>query len=270
MNQKQIYLSDQYKDPSYLDARIRFHEQFSANKTEVMTWFYEYLHLPSACKILELGCGTGKLWHLNIQRIPSGWSIIVSDFSKGMIERVQQVLSEVQNIFSFQVLNAQHIPFKDNVFDAVIANNMLHHVSDVEESIRQIQRILRPGGRLFTITNGRNHMRELDDLVPSYIPHIPPRELLGNFLLQDGQDILGRHFEVVNLHKYNDYVTVTEADPLVLYCLSRVPLFDNRNAITRIQKVEFKKHVEKILRDKGGRINIAKDTGLLIATKKLN
>ena len=84
---QQYLKTDQYKDSSNLDARVAIHQRFSTNPYGWFRWIFDtLLKLPSSARILELGCGHGLLWKENVDRIPSGWMITLSDLSPGMLD----------------------------------------------------------------------------------------------------------------------------------------------------------------------------------------
>jgi hypothetical protein len=83
-------LTDQYKDAAKFDARIRLHRLFSTNKFGWQRWCFDHYALPAAARVLELGCGPAHLWTLNLDRLPPGWCITLTDFSAGMLERAQR------------------------------------------------------------------------------------------------------------------------------------------------------------------------------------
>jgi len=123
LSDQKYLLTEQYKNASNLNARFQLHERFSTNKYGWHRWVFDQLHLPPSCRILELGCGPGYLWLKNNDRIPDGWEITLSDFSPGMLQEAQQNLSPSDHPFTFEVIDAQSIPFADESFDAIIANH---------------------------------------------------------------------------------------------------------------------------------------------------
>ena len=86
--------------------------------------------------MLTLGCGPGILWKTNAERVPSDWTVVVSDFSSGMVAEARANLNDGPNEFAVGMVNAETIPFADECFDAVTANHMLYHVPDREAAFR--------------------------------------------------------------------------------------------------------------------------------------
>jgi len=258
----QDYLrSDQYQNASNLNARIQLHRRFSTNTYGWMFWIFDQLRLPSRSHILDVGCGPCDLWFGNYERIPHGWQITLSDFSPGMLDQGRDKLSPHQREFGFLVADAQALPFENETFDAVIANSMLYHVPDRPRALSEIHRVLVPGGRLFAATNGENHMREARELLRSIDPKAKMATAADEFGLENGFDQLTLFFSEVTLHRYEDGLVVTEAEPLVAYILSTkrsAMLNDNPEPLTRLIK-------ERIHQDKA--VYITKDGGLFEALK---
>ena len=250
-----VYLrSDQYRTSENLDARIRFHDRFSTNPLRWPQWVFDRLLAGPAARVLEVGCGSGTLWEQNRSRVPAGWEIVLSDFSPGMAARARHLGLPVA------VLDAQDLPFSAARFDAVIANHMLYHVPDRPRALAEIRRVLRPGGRLYAATGGRDQFHELFDLVRRFDPGIVLWDGRGpdSFLLETGREQLAPWFSNVLLHRYDDSLLVTEVEPLVDYVASKVAL---------PEKAAFSRFVEEEMRRQGGSLRISKDYGLFEAVR---
>ena len=154
----------QYKDASNLDQRVSLHERFSTNPQGWHSWVFAQLDPPPFANILEVGCGPGRLWAQNQSSFNSGWRVILSDFSPGMLANARERLLTLSNL-SFACFDAQDPPFPAGFFDIIIANHILYHVPDVDRAIAELHRILKPGGKLIATTNGQNHLRELREFV---------------------------------------------------------------------------------------------------------
>ena len=262
----QEYVSEQYQDASNLNARIQLHDRFSTNKYGWFPWVFDQLHLSPESRILELGGGTGLLWRENLNRVPRGWDITLSDLSSGMLQKAQLNLRDRRRRFAFAVIDAQVIPFEDESFDAVIANHVLYHVPDRTKAFSEIRRVLRPGGRFYASTVGRTHLRELYELVCRVDPGADPwsSDLTESFLLENGLAQLSLWFSGVTLHRYEDNLVITEAVPLVAYVISSVakPVFvgDKLAEFTRLVEQELVLH---------GAFYVTKDSGMFEAVRSV-
>lgn len=254
-------VSDQYKNASNLDARIRLHQCFSTNHYGWTSWIFDRLQLGSESGILELGCGSGNLWLDNLDRIPDGWEMTLSDLSPGMLAEARDNLGKAGRPFRFQVMDAQAIPFETGSFDAIVANNMLYHVPDRPWALFEIHRVLRPGGRLFAATNGRDHLREIRELVSTLDPEADLTSAAAEFGLENGMDQLSQFFAHVSCHRYEDGLMVTEAEPLVAYILS-----SRRSRVVEENPQALVRLIESRM-ESGGAIFITKDAGLFEAIK---
>lgn len=260
----QRYLkNDQYKDSSNLDSRVAIHQRFSMNRYGWMNWVFDrLLELPEDAKILELGCGPGYLWQENINRIPAGWSITLSDLSSGMLDAAWRNLVVTGRAFQFKEIDAQSIPFEDNTFDAVIANHMLYHVPDRPKAIEELKRVLKPGGRLIATTVGENHMREMMDWCARVHVGNIWQSFANPFTLENGTEQLEPFFPNVVLSRYEDTLEVTEVEPIMAYVRSGIRVSE----LSEQELSNLQQDLEKKMKEKG-KILISKDSGLFEATK---
>ncbi|NDJ75518.1 MAG: class I SAM-dependent methyltransferase [Chloroflexi bacterium] len=258
--------TQQYGTSANLDARAELHRRFRTNPQPWPRWAFEQCTFPARARILEIGCGPGWLWSENQDRLATGWHITLSDFSPGMVLEAQASLRNAPPIFHFEVFDAQHIPFEDAVFDAVVANHMLYHVPNLDAALAEVRRVLKPGGTFYAATNGINHLQRIHDLIrafaPEYDVHARNTQLRHKFSLENGRDWLARHFDTVRLRLYDDSLVVTEIGALVAYILS-----DPVGAAAVMPRLPaFTRFLEKQV-DPSGAITIAKSSGLFFAQR---
>lgn len=93
--------------------------------------------------VLEIGSGNGKVAKELLRQFPE-ITLTATDIDPLMIQEAVRHLPD-----SVPVLRADvtHLPFPDNSFDCVVSFIMLHHVIEWEKAVREIHRVLRPGGR---------------------------------------------------------------------------------------------------------------------------
>jgi len=268
-------LNDQYKDASKLDARVQLHLLYSTNKYGWQQWCFDQYALPAEAAVLELGCGPAHLWKSNLDRVPVGWTITLSDFSAGMLEQAKQNLglrppasttlrsALHASQFCFEIVDAQAIPFEAHTFDAVIANHILYHVPDRAQALLEMRRVLKPGGKVYLATNGLTHLQELDDLQRRFDPEADfgwSQTTPKFFSLAAGSLEVAQFFADAHIVRYEDALNVTGAEPLVNYILSMAVATEVKN-----RRDELQRFIERELTEHGV-IHISKDSGMFIGT----
>lgn len=225
---------DAYRSPDRLLARIRLHERFANNSFDLHRWLLDELLepqvggaplVPAVASVLEVGAGTGRLWEVGRDRVPSGWSLTLTDRSEGMLGALFRLVSESGLAATVRQADATHLPFPDGAFDVAIANHMLYHVPEPAKAIAELQRVLRPGGLLVAATNGSGHLhqvvalaRELQGLAGVTLMGVEPL----SFTCESGEALLGASFARVELRRQNDQLVITDAAALLDYLRSLV------------------------------------------------
>jgi SAM-dependent methyltransferase len=97
-------------------------------------------------RALELGSGTG-FFLLNLMQAGVMDDGHVTDLSPGMVEVARRNAAGLGFDVEGRVADAESIPYDDDSFDLVVGHAVLHHIPDVEQALREVLRVLRPGGR---------------------------------------------------------------------------------------------------------------------------
>lgn len=107
------------------------------------------MNLSGDEKLLDLCCGTGKSSLACLKQLPKG-TIVGVDNSEGMLhEANHKFAKEISaGTMSFVLKDAMELDFPDNAFDAVFMAYGLRNMPDYAKAIRDIHRILKPGGRI--------------------------------------------------------------------------------------------------------------------------
>jgi ubiquinone/menaquinone biosynthesis C-methylase UbiE len=94
--------------------------------------------------LLDLGCGAGEN---SVYFARQGAQCIAADYSPGMVDVALRLAEQNQVAITGRVINAMAIECPDNTFDIVYASNLLHHIPDPKLAIREMHRVLKPGGK---------------------------------------------------------------------------------------------------------------------------
>jgi ubiquinone/menaquinone biosynthesis C-methylase UbiE len=94
---------------------------------------------------LDVGCGTGGLMR---QLAPHFRSVTGIDLSRGMIDLACQARAgHFMDQLSWATADVMSPPFASQSFDYIVSHSCLHHVPNLTEALKEIRRLLRPGGR---------------------------------------------------------------------------------------------------------------------------
>ncbi|ACS85682.1 class I SAM-dependent methyltransferase [Musicola paradisiaca] len=107
-----------------------------------------FLDTPQA-HVLDLGCGAGHVSFTLASRVAQ---VVACDLSLRMLEVVAQTSAEreLTTVTTRQAV-AESLPFADASFDAVISRYSAHHWQDVPRALREVKRVLKPGGEAIFI-----------------------------------------------------------------------------------------------------------------------
>lgn len=95
-------------------------------------------------KILDVGCGTGFLLYHLLERYP--------DIQLSGVDPVKAMLDVARKRLPVRVDIregwAGQLPFADHSFNVVLSNSVFHYIRDIQTALREVRRVLRPGGQL--------------------------------------------------------------------------------------------------------------------------
>jgi ubiquinone/menaquinone biosynthesis C-methylase UbiE len=105
-------------------------------------------HLTPSVSLLDVGCGPGNITADLAGRLGEG-AVVGIDLSKDVIGMAAtQYATEDHPNLSFEVADVYALDFSEGSFDVVYAHQVLQHLSQPVEALREMRRVLRPGGTL--------------------------------------------------------------------------------------------------------------------------
>jgi ubiquinone/menaquinone biosynthesis C-methylase UbiE len=114
-------------------------------------WRKRLWALVTGPRVLEVGVGTGY----NLPFWPAGAAVTGIDLAPRMLERARQHAAELGLLADLRVGDAQALEFADGQFDTAVATCVFCSVPDPVQGLRELGRVVRPGGQILLL----EHMR---------------------------------------------------------------------------------------------------------------
>ena len=143
--------------------------------------------IPAGARVLDCAAGTGEF---SLAAAKRAGSVLCTDQSEAMLARARKKVRKrgLSNV-SFARRDITALPDPDGSFDAVIAANVLHLLPDPEPAVRELWRVVAPGGRLIlpTYLQGKagtayGAMSKIDQGVGCHYEHAFTSETYREFL----------------------------------------------------------------------------------------
>ena len=172
--QDEVFVQDREKIKTVLDKRKRFAEEFfktNLSSKAALGNFYSLenlmiafsLLIPDGAKVLDGGCGEGKLiWYLAHNNAIDiyGIDIYKSVFHKTVLKNSEEQIHERITLLKADICDTG---FEPDFFDIVFTNMVLHHIPDPAQVFAEVSRVLKPGGKWIVIDfyeHSKRHMQE--------------------------------------------------------------------------------------------------------------
>jgi SAM-dependent methyltransferase len=208
----------QYASDVYLRTRQETHEQYTVPKINFPLWVLRRFHWRGDERVLDLGAGVGVYYDCLREYWP--------DVSYYALDQSAGMLGQHPAHGDLLLGDAQEIPFPDGTFDVVMANHMLYHVRDIDQTLIEIRRVLKPNGVLIAATNGIQSMPQIHALfrrgmlllsTPGKVYSQPPLPSQANFSLENGTRMLSRYFYAVVRHDLPSSLVFPSIEPVMAY-----------------------------------------------------
>ena len=118
-------------------------EKHARGNITIIKRVFNHLNIDSVREVLEIGCGTGNLSHHLADKYH--WHVTGSDVDPEQIQVAKFYYGENKNLH-FQVAEATAIPLASHQFDMILLFKALHHIPGWEMVLKEVQRLLLPGG----------------------------------------------------------------------------------------------------------------------------
>ena len=130
-------------------------------------------------KLIDVACGTGDIGKLYLDNTDKENFITCVDPNEGMIAKGKEKLKKYNNI-NWVISSAENLPLKENSFDFYTISFGLRNTKDLNKSLSEAHRVLKPGGRFFCLEFSKIQNENLDYVYKQYSKIIP---LIGKFIV---------------------------------------------------------------------------------------
>jgi SAM-dependent methyltransferase len=172
-----IYLFRQVKKPDRFAGRF-FTWMMNTGHAPLTDWALTQLEIPGGATALDVGCGGGRTIHLLAAKAAQVYGI---DYAAGSVAASSAYNKRLMadGRVHVELGSVSHLPFEDDKFDLVTAIETQYYWPNLQGDMREILRVLKPGGRLMVVAE--NYKGARNDAVLG-----PVMNLLGSSRLSIG------------------------------------------------------------------------------------
>jgi SAM-dependent methyltransferase len=144
-----VYLARQVKKPTRFVGRL-FAWLMNRSHSALTDWALSHLRVDRDAKVLDVGCGGGR----TIEKLAHSAALIYGiDYAAGSVagSRAHNKSLIADGRVQIERASVSQLPFADNFFDFVTAVETQYYWPDLVNDMREVQRVLKPGGRLMVV-----------------------------------------------------------------------------------------------------------------------
>lgn len=212
-------------------TRIDIHQKFGGR--DIDQWMLDLLKPAKGTAILDVGCGAGKQCFLYHKYTGGMAKITGGDVSAELLNRARTENAKIGNPIEIIELDFnKKFPKNDNEFDLESCCFAIYYAADIPFTIREMHRVLKPGGRLFTSGPMPTNKKLFYDIIKAATGKpIPP--MPGSSRYSTGiYDAMKTTFSKVDIHIFENPLTFSLVEPFIDY--TRASLSEDRKLWTSL------------------------------------
>jgi ubiquinone/menaquinone biosynthesis C-methylase UbiE len=180
-------------------------------------------------RVLDVACGTGVVARLAAGRVGGVGKVVGLDLNAGMLNVARALPPPPGASIEWREGNALAMPFADGSFDAVLCQQGVQFFPDRAAGLREMRRVLIPGGRLVLSTwRSIHHSPGFAALAEALARPVGPNLLDGPFSLSDGEELrallTGAGFTDVSIRPSVKAIRFPSVEVFVWHYLAATPL----------------------------------------------
>ena len=252
--------------------RIDIHKQFGGR--DIDQWMLDLLTPTANERILDVACGAGKQCILYHKYTDGKAEITGGDVNEELLDKARSENAKLGNPLKLMPLDFdKRFPFEDDQFNMESCCFAIYYASDIPATIKEMHRVLVPGGRLFTSgpmpANKQLFYEIITEATGMVIPPMPGSSRYGSEIL----DAMKNTFSKVDVHIFENPLTFPTVEPFIAY--TRASLAEDRKLWGDLfnGKDEFEAVMNKITAtaqkrlEKDGELVMTKVVGGFVGTK---
>ena len=160
--------------------------------------------------LIDVACGTGDIAKLFLNSVNCNSHITCVDPNKGMIEKGKKKLKEFKNL-KWIISSAENLPINSNKFDFYSISFGLRNTKNLDKTLKEAYRVLKPGGRFLCLEFSKIQNSSLDLIYKTYSKFIPVigKIIVGEkepyeYLIQSIESFVNQD-ELVDLMRQNNF-----------------------------------------------------------------
>ncbi|MBI9048415.1 MAG: methyltransferase domain-containing protein [Anaerolineaceae bacterium] len=210
-----------------LQVRIDIHNQFGGKNID--EWMLDLLKLEKGINILDVACGAGKQIISFYNELDGNCSITGGDVSQELLDQAQEEVNKrkMKAVNIIELDFNKPFPIEDNQFDLVSCCFAIYYAQDIPFTIKEIHRVLKPGGRLFTTGPMPENKQLFYDIIREATNDkpIPPMPGSSRYNFEIRETIEGL-FSKTEVNRFNNPLTFASPEPFLAY--TRASLSEDR------------------------------------------
>jgi ubiquinone/menaquinone biosynthesis C-methylase UbiE len=216
----------EYRETSEdLATRINIHEKYGSR--DIDEWMLEVLKPEKGSLILDVGCGAGKQLKAFYDYLDGDAEITGGDVSEELLNQARELNSKLGNRLAVTELDFnKQFDLDDDHFDLLSCCFAIYYAADIPFTIREMHRVLKPGGRLFSTGPMPENKQLFYDVIQEAtgmpIPPMPGSSRYASEILNS----IRTTFSSVEVHIFENPLVFEDLQPFMDY--TRASLSEDR------------------------------------------